>query len=165
MGIGLLIVGILTVLFSLTMEVSVSGYSQYGSSDTLNIGLLQNQLMAFQAGLAMAMTGAVLAKLDSNSAKTGMAVPLADSTVEATRIDDDEAQSDDDSGFRDGSAKFDAYIGWVIGGIVILIILFSVFANSKSDKGLDANGVSIEDDAARQADLIDKMANDVEDAK
>jgi hypothetical protein len=66
-GYVLVIVGAAIAAWATTIETSVHREAafQFGSyqpsSDTLNIGLLQNQTLAFHAGLAMFVAGAVLA--------------------------------------------------------------------------------------------------------
>ena len=60
-GIALIILSAILLLVAFFMKTSVSSYSAFGGSgDVINIGLLQNQMMVWQLGLALFVTGGVL---------------------------------------------------------------------------------------------------------
>lgn len=60
-GILLFLLGAGLLLAAFLMKTSVPSYSAYSSSsDIINIGLLQNQLMVWQLGLALLVMGSVL---------------------------------------------------------------------------------------------------------
>ena len=60
-GIAFMILGTIALIIAFFMKTSVSSYSTLGSGeDVINIGLLQDQLMVWQLGLAAFVTGSLL---------------------------------------------------------------------------------------------------------
>lgn len=58
-GWGLLVAGIALAVGSQFMSTAVESYSSFGSDGVHNIGLMQQQMMVFQAGLTAALGGVV----------------------------------------------------------------------------------------------------------
>ena len=58
-GGGLLALGILGAVGSQFMNTTVASYPSYASEGVHNIGLMQQQLMVFQAGLAASLGGII----------------------------------------------------------------------------------------------------------
>ena len=60
-GITLMILGVIALVIAFFFKTTVPSYSTFGSgSDVINIGLLQDQLMVWQFGLAAFVTGGLL---------------------------------------------------------------------------------------------------------
>ena len=77
-GITLMILGVIALIIAIFFKTSVSSYSAFGSeSDVINIGLLQDQLMVWQLGLAAFATGGLLFAAGSilQSLRDGGVVP------------------------------------------------------------------------------------------
>lgn len=58
-GWSLLAIGVLAAIGSFFMPTSVQGYASFGEDGVHNVGLMQQQMMVFQAGLSAALGGIV----------------------------------------------------------------------------------------------------------
>lgn len=65
MGLAFIILGTLLIIASMFVPTGIEN-SELTSEKILNVGLLQNQLMLFQAGLAVFVTGAIVGKRDAD---------------------------------------------------------------------------------------------------
>lgn len=64
-GIALSVLGGLMLLFAMVIDTSIDSGSYLSDGEILNIGLLQNQLMAWQGGIGAIVAGSVLFSVGS----------------------------------------------------------------------------------------------------
>jgi hypothetical protein len=169
-GYALAIFGVLACVVALLMTTSVetpasySGLVYTGSSSVINIGLLQNQQLAFSAGLAMFVAGCIVASLGHvvdafRDGRVGSAIsPLSEAPDDALRP---ARQYDEAASNKADQLSFKIAIGLAI--VFALVMGFS-WLGGKSAKtaeavAIEANADMLADNMEMEADNLDAAAD------
>lgn len=141
----LILAGIVLVVFAFQMDTTVTSTGTYiagsyvGGGSTYNLGLLQQQMMVFQAGLAAFIGGTVLYSVRGEESGKN-----ADRTFKQrpwTDVQDGETEEERDERVERGSTP-DKIIAGVLVAVVLIIVAASLLHESPaSQSGNDINGI------------------------
>jgi hypothetical protein len=117
-GIFTAIGGVCCLIFAVFMDTAAPPASILDDSRILNLGLLQNQMMVWQLGLALLIAGAVLyvggSLQERGSGAYSHAAP--------------EAETDPETTYTDPHAKGDETIVWIVVWLIVLVSAAWLFA-------------------------------------
>lgn len=163
-GFCLLIVGAMAALVSFFLPTTVESYSTYsiGGGGTLNLGLLQNQMMVLHVGLAGFIGGAVLYGCGEVAQRLGTADQVALQAAEPAEV---QAPPEPlDGSIADGIA-IKIIFGFIVA--VLMVLLFIYLSNRPQTITVGSTNVNelianTDAEAARLADEADALANSAE---
>lgn len=164
-GFCLLVVGVVAALVSFFLPTTVESYSTYsiGGGGTLNLGLLQNQMMVLQVGLAGFIGGAVLMGCGEIAERLGTSLRF-DAAESAQPVEVRAPPEPLDGSIADGIA-IKIVFGLIVA--VLMVLLFIYLSNRPQTNTVgskDVSGVTSNTDteADRLAAEADALANSAE---
>ena len=164
-GCILLVIGLLCAAASFLMPTAVnssSGISMFGG--TLNLGLLQNQMMVLHVGLTGFLAGAVLMgtgeiaeRLEHWTGRELVAeAPPPAASVEAQETTPVQIATSDEWATADGLA-----IKFILGliAVVLMVLLFIWFSNHPQPTTTSSTSDAVADNLAAEADRLSDEAD------
>lgn len=173
LGFAGIIFGVIVCVVALMMTTTVDTPGSYSGivptmpTSVHNLGLLQSQQMAFNAGLALFIAGSVVAAL-GQVAETVMRGQSAQTrTAQPIHSDQEYDASPLPVGDPVGQNKADAFafrVGIVLALVIAVVIAFTVFGGSVHTKdvgtaAIETNADMLADNMEMQADNMDALAD------
>ena len=158
----LLVVGLLCTAASFLMPTAVdssSGISMFGG--TLNLGLLQNQMMVLHVGLTGFLAGAVLMGAGEIAERLGHWTdrgPVAEAPPPAASVEAKEATPGEIAISEQWEAADGLAIKLILGLIAVglMVLLFIWFSNHPQPTAASAASDAVADNFAAEADRLSK---------
>jgi len=164
-GCILLIIGLLCAAASFLMPTAVnssSGISMFGG--TLNLGLLQNQMMVLHVGLTGFLAGAILMgtgeiaeRLEHSTGRE----PVAEAPPPAASVEAQEAASSQIEISEEWEAADGLAIKLILGliAVVLMVLLFIWFSNHPKPTATSSTSDVVADNLAAEADQLSDEAS------
>lgn len=161
----LLVIGLLCAAASFLMPTAVdssSGVSMF--SGTLNLGLLQNQMMVLHVGLTGFLAGAVLIGAGKIAERLGHwpgSESIAEAPPPAVPVEAQEAAPGEIAISEEWEAADGLAIKLILGliAVVIMVLLFIWFSNHPQPMAISSNSDAVADNLAAEADRLSDEAS------